>query len=477
MERITVTWGLVLNITFEVGRSKSKEIADAVKVAVLNQILLLGSDVPPYRLVAVHMGLKRSVVAKAWRILVVDHKLFESASGGGTRIVSLLPGMLPLPSPVKRRAGHGHILRFDMETIGHAYTGSIKLTQEMAKTVNSLPALELKQLREAEVPGMGMQLAILVNENISACYREEQIFYAQGLPFLIYNICTEISPSKKIVIMTKPASGNLVEAVYRAGKQVRFIDSDHRGMKTDQLEIACKENPVAFVYLNTRCLITGTANICPERIKELLVLQDRYKFVIIEDDCHVGFYQATPNMLMEQVKGKNAKVLYLCPVSLLGPNLYRTYVMAGPVKLVAAVRNKCLFMGGLGAVNTLIVLKDIMERKVLRKVELKMKKYLPDLNARAYRILKESGLWEAKGISPAVGWYFFLKPIKGSFPANITETLLRLHFAVVDSTDYLPDLPVEAGIMISVANYLGSDKLETDLLKLSSTLKSLIIIN
>ena len=364
-----------------------------------------------------------------------------------------------------------------METAGSDYPGYIKLGQEMAKTKNTLPPLELKQLKEAEVPGLAMQLARLVNESISTNYGKEQVYAAQGLPFLVYNICTEIATSKKIVIMTTPVSGSLVEAVTKSGKEVIFVESDHRGMLTDDLQVECEENPVAFVYLNSRCLKTGTSKICPQRIKELLALQEIHKFVIIEDDCYADFYPVTPNMLMDKVKGTNAKVLYLRPLSIIEPNLYRTYMMAGPAKLVAAVREKCSFMGGLGPVHTLIVLKEVMERRILHKLELKMKKYLRDLNARAYRILKESGLWEEKGISPEVGWYFVLCPLIGRFLENIIEILLKMHFMVVDTTDNVGEGAEDRGILISVANYIGSERLETDLLKLIRTLKSLIIIN
>ena len=107
MERITSAWRGVLDIYFESSRSKSKTIAFAIRAAILSTIIPLDSPVPPYRIVALYLRLKKSVVGEAWRILVREYQLFESSSGGGTRVVAVLPGSSPQLTPVKKSAGHG----------------------------------------------------------------------------------------------------------------------------------------------------------------------------------------------------------------------------------------------------------------------------------------------------------------------------------------------------------------------------------
>ena len=465
---------MVLDITFLPGVSKAVVIANAVRQAVVDKILMLGSAVPPYRLVAKCMGLKRSVVGDAWRILAVEYKLFIGCKGGGTSLVNQMPEADSLINVEKVLSENSPLFRFDMETAGIRHPATIKLRYEMNKIENIMPPLNVNQLRQKAVPGLGAQLALMIHENLSIHYSESQIYYIQGLPALIYRICAAISVSKKVFLLTNDASANLVDAVNKSGKVARFIGTDEEGLIPEQLERECKKSAVAFLYLRSRSIYPGIG-MSEERRMAILAIQYKYRFIIIEDDCHAGFYLNQPNLLMEMVKGTDAKVLYLCPVSLLEPGLFLTYVMAGPVKLVAAVAEKFLFAAKIN--SSLLVLRDLLQRQILRKLELKMQKSLAEVNAHTSRLLRESGLWDEKGIAPKLGWYFLLKPLKGRLPPDIREKLLNKRFMVVDSEEYMSELINKHGLLISVAGYLGDTNLTYYLLELNEYLKSIIIMN
>jgi DNA-binding transcriptional MocR family regulator len=478
VERVNITWRRVLALKFKPSDLKDVVIANAIKNAVLNKTLVLDSYVPPYRVVAQYMGLNRSVLSAAWQRLAVEHKLFKGHKGGGTKIVDELPDAtekVKIADPLMTGAGFKY--RFDLETTAAIYSGTVKLNKEMERISKSIPKLDVKQLRQLDIPGLTKQFRILINNNISAYYSDNQIYYAQGIPQLIYRICMALSPSKKIFLMGKPAPLNVINAIQNSGKQVRFIETDEYGLKLDQLEKMCKKHLVAFVYVKSRCERPGRGRMSEERISGLLALQVKYKFIIIEDDCNVDFYLLQPNLLMDKVNGTEAKVLYLSPVTAIQPELCLMCIMAGPEKLVEAVMKKFSFAGKLSTITMGLVLKEVMKKQILQKIALKMKKSLPELYDTAFKVLKESNMWENKGISPEVGWYFFLKPIHGRFPADAYRRLITNGFIIADPADYENDYPITQGMMISVAGYLDNNRLVPDLQHLIKFLKTIIITN
>jgi len=472
-------WKRILDLDFQPGQSKHQVIARAIRTAILDKSLPLGSSVPPYRKIADHLQIDNNIVTAAWKELRDAHELITTSRSKGTFVVSELPkkkGIKVSPETADTKFFNPRKLQFDQETIlpfdnvikgldSTLYKGSRHYTHLLSSRERKLKVL----------PALVNQLRNMIN-NVTACsYAEEELYYSEGYEPLIYHICAILLPARSIFVMTSPASVMVKNAVNAAGRKTAFIDAGQSDISIENLDMICSTTKVGIVHLSSRSVYPVYRSLNELTINRLLALQRKYKFVIIEDDRHAGFYRKTPNLLMEMVYRSKAKVIYLRPVSFIHPDLHTINIMAAPAKLTAEISNKFRHTGKSFSAAAALSLNDLIEKKILYKYESKVLKTRNEVVKKAVRILRESELWKADGLMCNKGYFFYLELRKGILPGNIVDLLAQSHIYVMDPADYAYDPALNNRISISIAAYMDDKHLVNDLDRMHDFIRELSI--
>lgn len=466
MKEISPLWKKILDIEFKPQQLKSKLIVSAIIEAINNESLPLGAAIPTYRIIAKYMNIKKHILEEVWRELKDDYRLIETSGSRGTHIVSKLKKELVV--------SHRRQLLFDQETIMQQNEGIKGIEAPLSRSYQAFSALNAKQKQLEVIPALINHFRIIINNETASVYTEAHLDYTQDYQLLIWRICAALLPQKKVFVMFKSGSVLVKNAVSEAGNRVRNIANENGNDVIADLEALCKQQNVGIVYLRSRLPYLANGSLSVLLIKQILSLQQKYKFIIIEDDRYAGLYGQLPNLLMNNIYDINTAVIYLRPVTMIHPELNSINIMAAPAKLIRAVKRRPAFKGNLMAAMTAFGLRDLMNKGILVKYESKVFKEMMGLIEVTRQVLSRAELWKEEGIMHNEGWFFYLEPISGKLPEQVGGLLEAQHIFIIDPVDYASGPYSKKGILISIASYLHNKWLIRDLNSMNDFLRNII---
>lgn len=466
MKEISPLWKKILNIEFEPQQLKSKLIVLAIIEAINNESLPFGAAIPTYRVIAKYMNIKKHILEEVWRELKDDYRLIETSGSRGTHIVSKWKKELVV--------SHRRQLLFDQETIMQLNEGIKGIQAPLSRSYELFSALSAKQKQGEVIPGLISHFRIMINNETASVYTEDHLDYTQDYQSLIRRICSALLPLKKVFVMFKSASSLVKDAVKDAGNRLKIIGNEDGNDIIAELETLCKQQNVGMVYLRSRLSYLANGSLSVVVIRQVLSLQQKYKFIIIEDDRYAGLYGQLPNVLMNNIYDINTAVIYLRPVTMIHPELNSINIMAAPAKLIRAVKKKPAFKGNLIPAMMAFGLCDLMNRGILIKYESKVFKEMLGLIEVTRQVLNKADLWKEEGIMHNEGWFFYLQPISGKLPEDVGALLEAQQIFIINSADYASGSDFKKGILISIASYLYNKWLIRDLNRLNDFLRNII---
>lgn len=476
MEIIPKIWKDVLTLNIGPEDKAADVIWMAIRTGIIDKKLALGSSVPPYRQIAELMGLHKSILAKVMSRLK-EEKLIVTNRRRGTNIVDHLPNKRGA-SKNKLKAQEDRIpketLSFDQRTLTQKNKLTLKLNNAYHSATRHSQNLTAKELNMTTFPLLTERLTAWSNNVLKSYLTEKQVFYGQGYPNFLHIICAALLPPKMMIVVACPLPRQVLTAIDLGTASVEYVYTGQDSIPIDELEKCCRQGRVGMVYMSSRLPCPFNFLQLQEKITRLLDLQNKYGFVILEDDRYAGFYEYMPNILMDRTKGTNAKIVYFRPLTLSQLEMNRINIITGPEKLIGQVIKKCQKTGFVLDSVTAHAVQEILSTSLLAKMGRRVRREIGAANKTICDILLNSALWEAEGCCYKLGWFFYLVPRKGRFPEDVYKLLENNGFSVPDLHvfDTLPEL--QRGILISTAAYVGNEHLERDLNSLNQFLKNII---
>ncbi|WP_052732303.1 aminotransferase class I/II-fold pyridoxal phosphate-dependent enzyme [Hymenobacter terrenus] len=124
-------------------------------------------------------------------------------------------------------------------------------------------------------------------------------------------------------------------AFAQRGAQLRRVGVDAHGLRVDEVEALCQQQPIRLLYLTPHHHYPTTVTLSAERRVRLLQLAERYDFIIMEDDYDFDFHYDGSPILPLASANRAGRVLYLGSLSkVLAPGFRVGYIVA-PADIIA----------------------------------------------------------------------------------------------------------------------------------------------
>jgi len=460
MKRLTKKWESILDLDVKKEDNPTEIIRHAIKKAIVHKFIALSDHVPAHRVIAEHMGLDKGVIARVIYKLRVEDRLVVTAGRNGTKIVSHLPN--------KRGPSKGsldevivtvptEIVLFDQDTVMQNNRLTKTLDNYYNKAVKKFGKLNTKEREVESFSNLTKEITKRLNKTLKISFTDAMVHYAEGYRASINLICITFLPPKMFIVVASPVKKTVIETLTEVTSRVAYLKSDDYGISLDALDELCRQKKVGIVYFNSRISCPFGYQQLPARIDRLLAMQEQYGFIILEDDRNAGFYEYTPNLLMQQAAGKNAKIVYCSPLTISHPRLNRINMFSAPEKMTAKLSEKANKTGLVLDAVTACALEEILKSGVLERNDLLVRKATKITNTLTRAFLQNSGQWRAEGYSYNKGWLFHLMPLKGYLPKNIHFLLADAGFEVIDLSMFDSEPEMQIGVLISMAAHLGND--------------------
>lgn len=140
---------------------------------------------------------------------------------------------------------------------------------------------------------------------------KENVLITRGSQMGIYLSSQLLLKEKDIIVIgeTNYSSANTTFLFNKAN--LKFIEVDNCGIKTEQLEILCKKQQIKAVYVTSHHHHPTTVTLSAERRIHLLNLAKKYNFAIIEDDYDFDFNYNHSPILPLASHDTNGNVIYI----------------------------------------------------------------------------------------------------------------------------------------------------------------------
>lgn len=180
-------------------------------------------------------------------------------------------------------------------------------------------------------------VANMVNIERSLNADVENICIVRGTQMGIFLAARLVARAGDTVIVEKLCYPPARMAFQSTGADVVGAAIDQHGLIPEEVEALCKNSNVRAVYLTAHHQFPTTAMMPADRRLKLLLLAEKYNFVIIEDDYDHEFHYTHRPMMPIASMDYGGRVIYVGSMSkVLAPGLRIGYIVAH-----AAVINRC----------------------------------------------------------------------------------------------------------------------------------------
>lgn len=453
-------WKRILIKELPNDKKKAVAIADHIANEIKNGTIALHSPVPPYRMMAEYMNLSKSVLQQSFSILKNSYKMIETRRGGGTRVIYSNNG-----NKFQRPDHKVNRLLFDHSSIAEVNGDSTSFKAKYNDTYGQFMKLSDAELDLKMPLGLIHQAGLLVSKDLGHDFADYQLLCTDNYELMIYNLCRLFLTEGKVFVMAHSAINLVERSVRTAGKDIAFLKAESSGLMMDELEALCKIKNPGIVYLSSGA--PYPVNWFGDQVKmnRLKALQAEYLFIVLLDNRYPGLISISE--LEPMIKEfDNSSVLYLRPATLLNRKLSEINVIAGPKKMISALKKQYKGPGMLMCPIIAYTLWELLELGVINKYEKKLFGKIPELMEVARSVFRESGLWKEKFISGNKGWFFYLEPLAGNLPEDIYEQLLAEQIYTINRSNSHHEGNFGKGVLISTAAYLNKFRLAPDLSRL-----------
>lgn len=473
----SLLWKEILSLDYAVLKAKDEVIVDAIKKAIFQGGIKWGERLPSYRALAVFAKVDKSFMEKAIKKLRVRDGLIVTIKGRATFVVTKIAYALRkkvVGKTVVRPTRQRRIL-YNQETLLSSNPLVKTIDICISKGCDEFKVMDSDQRKIKIIPDLIDKSTYLLNHTLPAKYSIEEVHYTQDYTLLINNICEVCLPVKKTFVMIQPAVNMICNAVTGQGKELAFVDADEDGMSIVDLERLCSKVLVGIVYLSSRSIYPYAQRMPSLKIQHLKELQQKHKFIIIEDDRHASFYWNEPNLLMQDFFDYTERLIYLRPLSNFYTELLDFKIVAAPLKISVALKRK--FRNGGKGVSAVMAqaINALLDKGVLSKCEPKIHLAIAAVVDKTKQLFEESNLWNMERINMTTGWYLYLEPLYGIFPDNILDHLAAASITVMNGAEFSYSRDEPKVLRISIAAYLDDLHLERDIKVLNDLCRKVIV--
>lgn len=455
-------------------------IARTLKAAILDDSLPLGTLLPARTAFVRTLKVPRDSVDLAFALLESTYHLVRRTNSK-ISVVQVLPEVYQKTPPLSARRltpAPGRLSFFNGLAVNGLNQEAKLIRNEWRKCIEVAEALP-PQARKLQVDqSLVTELRIKVNTALYARYKQEELLYSPDYRQLISLISQLLVSSQQVWAMIRPASREVANAVGSGGKKVCWIDQQEQENWLEALERCCRRYRVGVFYLSSRGGDLRSKPCPADALSRLLVLQKKYRFVIVEDDRYASCHERSFHPLMRLLYGSKADVLYLRSLSLLCDELAAVNIIAGPLRLIGRIRSKLLSVSSLMPAVMAAGLFRMLRTRKLQVLENRMLRAMESARSTAWEILSASGNWKTEGISAGEGSFVHLEPVRGIFIAQAYELLLAQGIYVMNPADYIWGSCPCNRVTLNLISYLREEeRLKKDLNKLSEIIMKLIVLS
>ncbi|MFD2562505.1 MocR-like pyridoxine biosynthesis transcription factor PdxR [Aquimarina rubra] len=190
-------------------------------------------------------------------------------------------------------------------------------------------------------------LVIYLNQTRGLKITVDNILITRGSQMGIYLASQLLLNDKKTIITGTTNYMTADNTFTEAGGIIKRVSVDAQGIKTNEIEKICKEQPISAIYVTTHHHHPTTVTLSAERRMHLLDLAQQYNFAIIEDDYDYDFHYS------------NAPILPLASNDTLGNVIY----IGGFTKIIAPALRIGYFIAPKEVVDEAARLRRILDRQ------------------------------------------------------------------------------------------------------------------
>lgn len=457
-------WKRILDKELPSDKKQSIAIAENIAHEVKTGTLTIGSPLPPYRMMAAYMNLPHSVLQESFFYLKNSYQLIETRRGGGTRIIFPKHGY-EFQEKFKRPDYDKERLLFDYGSMVELDRDSSSFKAKFAEVYTRCAKMSEAELSLKMPAGLLYQIGLLVRNDLGRDFRNDQLLYSDDYELMIYNLCRLFLKKEKVFVMAYSAVNMVERAVITAGKSVAFIKADSSGMLMDELVKLCKSKSPGIVYLSSGAPYPVNWLSDPVKIKQLKDLHNQYHFILLLDNRYTGLMNI-PELEMVIKEFNTSFVVYLRPVSLLHRKLNEVNVIAGPKKIISALKKQYVGISRFICPIIAYALWELLELGVVYTYEEKLFGKMLEVIEVAKQVIDQSGLWKEEFIADNKGCFFYLEPKKGTLPDDIYNELVKEQIYTIHQYHNAAESTFGKGVLFSIAAYLNKLRLVPDLSRL-----------
>lgn len=476
MESLTPLWSEILITDFDHAESKPAFLAERIVQYIEHGNLVDMEKFPSITRMVKATGISRDTIQKSLALLRAGGYI-ATRNGIGSYVI------YGAPESTLKQNRFPEFIQQPKESTIQADQFCVTVSHLSAQTFLDKAFMENKQkyykLAKASeqnmlVPEFFHVLCGWLNNLYKTAYADHNVYYCHDFHFIVRTIAIVIARENGIMVVPKNSCITVRNAFESANLKLAEVSMDSKGFCVDELAELCRHHDVYGVYLMSNANFPDTVHTDAERLELLVDMQKEYGFTIIEDDRYASWFESKGNRLLDLNRKKDMDIIYLRPVSLLHEQLCRLTVVAAHEERIVQISHLAEKSGNQAYQSIANAAKDVLIKRIDKKVGLLMSKEIAEVTAVAREVLSAGNLWMEAGIMQDSGMGFYLVPRKGRFPEDIYEKLNALNISVVDPASYCSgrDIP---GIRLSLAWYVGKKTLRYDLIKIVSVLKDSLL--
>jgi GntR family transcriptional regulator/MocR family aminotransferase len=377
-------WDLRITLDREAAQPAYLQIAHAIMDGIKRGRLAPGSALPGTRELGQMVGANRKTIQQAYEELVAQGWLVSEPKRG-TFVSSALPVVEEVQAARPHTPGAaGFSLRRAAPNLPYLPTRrGVLVFDDGAPDTRLMPApLVARAWRRALLEASRRNLlgygdprglltlreavADMLNTDRGLNVTSENICITRGSQMAIYLASRLLVQSGDFAAIETLSYPPAREAFSAAGGQIVAVGLDEHGMCLDELEAACRRQPIRAVYVTPHHQFPTTVTMPPDRRFRLLALADEYKFVIVEDDYDHEFHFAHRPVLPLASAQNWERLLYIGSLSkLLSPSLRIGYLV-GAADVIARAGAEIMMIDRQGDPATEAAAAELMRDGVLK---------------------------------------------------------------------------------------------------------------
>ena len=405
-------------------------------------------------------------------------RIIEARSGGGTYFVNRKARNQKTLKNEQRESGSSYDVdevQLGEEVLLQSATAVSNFRKKWNAATKKNSTLSPEQLRVKIIPEVITHTRQKLSYSLGIDYSDSQIYYSSGYQSTLY--CTFmalLNNRKKIIVTLGMINETAVKTIFDVRPGSHVLSYDAAGKDLDKLEVMCFKQLVGIVYISSRRVAPVNYEIDAERAARIHALRDTYKFVIVEDDRDVSYFQSSENLLMSTTTSKYESLVYLRPYSSFLPFINDLNLLCGPAKLIRKIRDKFRVSGKDISAAVSLSLNELLGKELFFKSETIVLNKIADIMVKVRENLSKSGIWTAESIAAGSACFLRLQPKYGNIPPDGYSHFKRERIRIIAAAAYAGDETALEGILISLVASIDGECLDRDLNKFNEAARRII---